>query len=312
MRIAVLGAGAVGGYFGARLAAGGADVTFVARGAHLAAIQRDGLRVTSQRGDVHLPAVKTVDDISKVGEVDLVIVAVKLWDTEQVAVTLKPLAEHGAAILSLQNGVHKDEVLRKHVPPDAVIGGLCYIAAVIAEPGTIRHDGTMQRIIFGEYDGTRSTRVEAFYQACIAGGIDADISNAIERLIWEKYVFLVGLSATTSAIRQTIGPIRGNPAARALLFDIMNETVAVGRAKGVPLAPDFAEDRLAFCDTLPVSMTSSMHHDLDHGKRMELPWLSGGVAALGEELGIPTPMNRAVASILSIYAAGNTAVSASD
>ncbi|UXN58694.1 ketopantoate reductase family protein [Phyllobacterium zundukense] len=312
MRIAILGAGAVGGYFGARLAAGGADVTFVARGAHLAAIQRDGLRVISQRGDVHLPAVKAVDDISKVGEVDLVIVAVKLWDTEQVAVTLKPLAEHGAAILSLQNGVHKDEVLRKHVPPDAVIGGLCYIAAVIAEPGTIRHDGTMQRIIFGEYDGTRSTRVDAFYQACIAGGIDADISNAIERLIWEKYVFLVGLSATTSAIRQTIGPIRENPAARALLFDIMNETVAVGRAKGVPLAPDFAEDRLTFCDTLPVSMTSSMHHDLDHGKRMELPWLSGGVAALGEELGIPTPMNRAVASILSIYAAGNTAVSASD
>ncbi len=147
MRIAILGAGAVGGYFGARLAAGGTDVTFVARGAHLAAIQRDGLRVTSQRGDVHLPAVKAVDDISKVGEVDLVIVAVKLWDTEQVAVTLKPLAEHGAAILSLQNGVHKDEVLREHVPPEAVIGGLCYIAAVIAEPGTIRHDGTMQRII---------------------------------------------------------------------------------------------------------------------------------------------------------------------
>ncbi|CAN7570590.1 2-dehydropantoate 2-reductase [Phyllobacterium sp. LjRoot231] len=312
MRIAILGAGAVGGYFGARLAAGGSDVTFVARGAHLAAIQRDGLRVISQRGDVHLPDVKAVDDIAKVGEVDLVIVGVKLWDTELAAATLKPLAEHGAAVLSLQNGVHKDEVLRGHLPPGAVIGGLCYIAAVIGEPGTIRHDGTMQRIIFGEYDGTRSARVEAFYQACIAGGIDADVSSEIERLIWEKYVFLVGLSATTSAIRQTIGPIRENPAARALLFDIMNETVAVGRAKGVPLAPDFAEDRLAFCDTLPASMTSSMHHDLDRGKRMELPWLSGGVAALGEELGIPTPMNRAVASILSIYASGNTgAVSAS-
>jgi 2-dehydropantoate 2-reductase len=306
MRIAIFGAGAVGGYFGARLAAGGADVTFVARGAHLAAIQRDGLRVISPRGDVHLREVKAVDDISKAGEVDLVIVAVKLWDTEQAAAALKPLADHGAAILSLQNGVHKDEVLRKHVPPEAVIGGLCYIAGVIGEPGTIQHNGTMQRIIFGEYDGTRSARVEAFSHACITGGLDTDISYEIERLIWEKYVFLVGLSATTSAIRQTIGPIREDPAARALLFDIMNETVAVGRAKGVPLAPDFAEDRLAFCDTLPASMTSSMHHDLVRGKRMELPWLSGGVAALGEELGIPTPMNRAVTRILSIYASGHT------
>ncbi len=304
MRIAILGAGAVGGYFGARLAAGGTDVTFVARGAHLATIQRDGLRVISQRGDVHLRDVKAVGDIGKVGAVDLVIVGVKLWDMELAAATIKPLAERGAAVLSLQNGVHKDEVLREILPPGAVIGGLCYIAAVIAEPGTIRHDGTMQRIIFGEYDGTRTARIEAFNQACIAGGIDTDISNEIERLIWEKYVFLVGLSATKAAIRQTIGPIRENPAARALLFDIMNETVAVGRAKGVPLAPDFAADRLAFCDTLPASMTSSMHHDLDRGKRMELPWLSGGVAALGEELGIPTPMNRAVTSILSMYASG--------
>jgi 2-dehydropantoate 2-reductase len=304
MRIAILGAGGVGGYFGARLAAGGADVTFVARGAHLAAMQRNGLRVTSQRGDIHLRDVKAVGDIATVGRVDLVLVGVKLWDTEQVAANLKPLAEQGAAILSLQNGVQKDDILREHVPPEAVLGGLCYIAAVIGEPGTIRHDGTMQRIVFGEYDGTRSARVDAFYQACIAGGIEADISSEIERLIWEKYVFLVGLSATTSAIRQPIGPIRADPSARSFLLEIMKETVAVGRAKGVLLARDFAEDRLAFCDTLPASMTSSMYHDLDQGKRLELPWLSGGVAAFGEELGIPTPMNRAVASILSVYVSG--------
>jgi 2-dehydropantoate 2-reductase len=190
------------------------------------------------------------------------------------------------------------------LPPAAIIGGLCYIAAVIDRPGTIRHDGKMQRIVFGEYDGTHSARAEAFHQACTAAGIDADISNEIERRIWEKYVFLVGLSATTAAIRQPVGPIRDNPAARAFLLDVMAEVVAVGRAKGVSLAHDFAEDRLRFCDALPASTTSSMFHDLARGKRMELPWLSGGVAEFGKALRVPTPMNRAVASILSIYAPG--------
>jgi 2-dehydropantoate 2-reductase len=222
----------------------------------------------------------------------------------QVAETLKPLAEQGAAVVSFQNGVHKDEILRQHIAAASIIGGVCYIAAVIAEPGVISHTGNMQRLVFGEYDGTRSTRVQELLDACRAAGIDAEISDAIERLIWEKYVFLVGLSGATSAIRQPIGPIRENPRTRAFLLDLMREVVAVGRAKGVSLREDYAEDRLTFCDTLPASMTSSMYHDLDRGNRMELPWLSGGVAELGTKLGIPTPLNRAVSDILSLYAPG--------
>jgi 2-dehydropantoate 2-reductase len=305
MRIAVLGAGGVGGYFGARLAAAGQDVTFVARGAHLQAIRQHGLRVVSARGDLTLRDVKAVDDIRLVGPVDLVMVGVKLWDTEQVASQLRPLAEQGAAIVSFQNGVHKDEILRQYVPAQAVVGGVCYIAAVISEPGVITHSGGMQALKFGEYDGSRSPRLEALLEACRHAGIDADLSQDIERLIWEKFVFLVGLSGTTSAIRKPIGVIRELAQTRAFLLDVMREVVAVAQAKGVSLAADFAEDRLAFCDTLPETMTSSMHHDLERGNRLEVPWLSGGVVQYGQALGVPTPCNRAIADILAPYASGS-------
>lgn len=305
MRIAVLGAGGVGGYFGARLAAAGHDVTFVARGAHLRAIRQNGLRIVSPRGDVTLRDVKAVDDIGSVGPVDFVMVAVKLWDTEQIAPQLRPLVEQGAAVVSFQNGVHKDDILRRHLPAHAIVGGVCYIAAVITEPGVITHNGAMQGLTFGEYDGTRSARLEALLDACRQAGIDADISTAIERLIWEKFVFLVGLSGTTSAVRKPVGVIREHPRTRAFLLDVMREVVEVGRAKGVPLAADFAQDRLAFCDTLPATMTSSMYHDLERGNRLELPWLSGGVVEYGAMLGVPTPCNRAIADILAPYVSGN-------
>jgi len=304
MKIAVLGTGGVGGYFGGRLAASGSDVTFVARGAHLEAIRKNGLRVISPRGDLHLQNVNVVDDIAKVGAADLVIVAVKLWDTEKVAPTLKPLVDQGAAVVSFQNGVHKDEILREHLPAKSIIGGVGYIAAVISEPGVVTHNGQMQGLTFGEYDGTKSARVQALFEACQKGGIDAQVSDAIERVIWEKFVFLVGLSGTTATIRRPIGEIRENAQTRAFLLNVMREVVEIGRAKGVPLAADFAENRLAFCDTLPASMTASMHHDLERGNRLELPWLSGGVAGFGKSLGIATPFNQAISDILAIYAPG--------
>ncbi|WP_207003617.1 2-dehydropantoate 2-reductase [Trinickia mobilis] len=304
MKIAVLGAGGVGGYFGARLAAAGYDVTFVARGKHLEAMRRNGLRVSSPLGDLVVETPKVVEDVSAVDKVDLVLVAVKLWDTEAAAKSLKPLVDQGAAVLSFQNGVHKDEILAKYVPKASIIGGVCYIAAVISEPGVIAHSGAMQKLVFGEYDGSRSVRVEAFYQACVKAGITAEISDNIGRLIWEKFVFLVGLSGTTASIRKSIGPIRENPRTRAFLLQVMDEVVAVGRAKGVDLPVNFAEDRLAFCDTIPATMTSSMHQDLERGNRLELPWLSGGVAEFGAQLNIPTPKNTAIADILELYAAG--------
>ncbi len=304
MKIAILGAGGVGGYFGGRLAAAGSDVTFVARGAHLEAMRTKGLRIISSLGDLKLDAVKAVDDIAKVGTVDLVIVGVKLWDTEQVAETLKPLATRGAAVISFQNGVQKDEILSVYIAPDAVMGGVCYIAATIAEPGVIAHTGTMQRLVFGERDGRRSVRGEAFLDACKQARIDAELSDAIERLIWEKFVFLVGLSGTTSFLRRPIGEIRAATDSRSLLHDAMAETVNVGRARGVPLAADFAENRLAFCDTLPAAMTSSMQMDLSRGNRLELPWLSGAVVDMGRTLGIATPANRSITEALAPYVHG--------
>ncbi|WP_028221106.1 ketopantoate reductase family protein [Paraburkholderia oxyphila] len=304
MKIAILGSGGVGGYFGARLAAAGYDVTFVARGKHLEAIRRNGLRVVSPMGDIEIPNARTVDAVDGVGKVDLVLVAVKLWDTESAAQSLKPLVDQGAAVVSFQNGVHKDEVLARHLPLQSIFGGVCYIASVISEPGVITHSGTMQKLTFGEYDGSQSPRVTAFYDACQIAKITAEITRDIRRLIWEKFVFLVGLSGTTASIRKPIGPIRENPRTREFLLQVMEEVVAVGRAKGVDLPADFAQDRLAFCDSIPATMTSSMHHDLERGNRLELPWLSRGVAEFGAELNIATPRNRAIADILELYTPG--------
>jgi 2-dehydropantoate 2-reductase len=305
MKIAVLGAGGVGGYFGARLAAAGYDVTFIARGNHLAAMKEKGLSVTSPLGNLLIEKPQLADDVAAVGKVDLAMVAVKLWDTESAAASLRPLVDQGASVVSFQNGVHKDEILARFLPSEAIIGGVCYIAAVISAPGHITHSGTLQKLTFGEYDGSKSQRVNMLFEACRKATITVEISDNIRRAIWEKYVFLVGLSGSTASIRKPIGPIRENPVTREFLRQIMAEVVAVGRAKGADLPENFAEDRLAFCDSIPAEMTSSMHHDLEGGNRLELPWLSGGVAEFGGQLKIPTPRNSAIAEILDLYAMGS-------
>jgi len=302
-----MGAGGVGGYFGAKLAKSGCEVNFVARGAHLAFLRRNGLRVESQLGDVYLPEVSASDDPAAFGTPDYVFLCVKLWDTESAVGALAKVIGPQTAVLSFQNGVQKDDLLRKLLGEKAVMGGVAYIGAGITRPGVIRHTGTIQRLVFGEFDGSRSQRAAALLEACTRAGIDAEISADVRRAIWEKFVFIVGLSALTSATRQTIGPVRGNARTRALLLEIMKETVAVGRAQGVNLPEDFAEKRLAFVDSLPAEMTSSMHNDLEAGKRLELDWLSGAVAELGKAVNVPTPMNRAVSAILALYANGTEA-----
>lgn len=307
MRIAVMGTGGVGGYFGARLAASGCDVSFIARGAQLAALKQQGLKVLSGGGDLHLPSVRATDDPREVGPVDLVLFGVKLWDTEAAAQQLRPMLGEHTAVVSFQNGVAKDEVLQAVLGERAVMGGVCYIAATIAEPGVIRHVGTMQRLVFGDYGVPTSPRAEAFLAACRAAGIDAEISADIRLTIWEKFVLLVGLSGTTTAVGSTIGPIRSHPQTRSLLLDAMREVVAVGRAHGVALTEDFADKRLAFCDTLPAEMTSSMHQDLQRGGRLELDWLSGDVVKRGHALGVATPVNRALSDVLALRSAGRAA-----
>jgi 2-dehydropantoate 2-reductase len=305
MKIAMMGSGGVGGFFGGRLAHAGYDVSFIARGAHLAAMRERGLLIESEaHGNIHVPKVRATDDPASLGPVDLVIFSVKLWDTESAIRQIKPMLKPGAAVLSLQNGVIKDDILRRELGDAPVMGGVCYVATTIARPGVILQTGTMQRVVIGEYDGKPSERSRLLHQALARSGANAELSTDVRRAIWEKYVFLVGISATTAAMRTTIGPVRRNPRTRAFLLEIFRETVAAGRAHGIALPADYADACLERADGLPDEMAASMAHDLARGNRLEVEWLSGGVVQLGEAAGVPTPANRAVWDILALYADG--------
>jgi 2-dehydropantoate 2-reductase len=303
MRIAVMGAGGLGGYFGARLCLGGADVHFIARGRHLQAMRDEGLRIVGPE-PMHVPRVSATDDARSIGSADLVMLCVKLWDTEAALEQVRPLVAAQTAIVSFQNGVLKDHALQQAFGAERVMGGVGYVATTIDRPGVIRQTGPMQRLLFGELDGARSARGEAFLEACLAGGIKAELSDDIRREIWQKFVFLAGLSGTTTTIRKTIGPIREHAQTRAFLLDVMREVVAVGRAHGVNLPEDYAEVRLKLADDVAYDMTSSMHHDLERGNRLEVRWLAGAVVELGRAKGVPTPLNRAIADILALHAGG--------
>ena len=307
MRIAIMGSGGVGGYFGARLVKGGADVHFIARGSHLAAMRERGLAIEGGPEPIHLPKVNVTDDPKTIGPVDMIMFCVKLWDTESAARQLLPIMQPETGIISFQNGVTKDDMLRPIFGDKALMGGVAYVGTAIGRPGVIAQTGPLQRLVFGEYDGRRSSRVETFYEACKRGGINAEISDDVRRSLWEKFVVLVAMSGATTAMRATIGPIRGNPLTRAFLLDLAREVVAVGRAHGVNLPADYAEQRIPFFDQWPPEMTTSMHHDLDSGKPLEVRWLAGSVVDLGAQVGVPTPMNRAVRDILLLHAEGRPA-----
>jgi 2-dehydropantoate 2-reductase len=307
VRIAVMGSGGVGGYFGARLVRGGVDVHFIARGAHLLAMRERGLTIESAHEPMHLPNVNATDDPRTIGPVDMVMFCVKLWDTEAAAHQLLPLMGPDTGVISFQNGVQKDDMLRPILGENALLGGVAYVGTAIGRPGVIVQTGNLQRLVFGEYDGRRSARAEAFLAACKAGGINAELSDDVRRSLWEKFVVLVAMSGATTSMRRTIGPIRSHPRTREFLHDLAREVVAVGRRHGVALPADYAEQRIAFFDSWPPDMTASMHHDLQAGKPLELQWLSGGVVDLGAQVGVPTPMNRAVRDILTLHADGNPA-----
>src|SRR5271165_4531547 len=289
MKFAIMGAGGLGAYFGARLALAGHDVAFIARGAHLSAMREHGLRVLSELGDVHLDPVVATDDPKTIGPVDGVIFAVKLWDTEAGAEAARPLIGPQTAIVSFQNGVEKDEVLARVVGREHVLGGVAYIATKVSEPGVVEHTGRLVRAMLGELDGSRTERVVSFARVLADSGIDTEVSNDVRKATWEKFVFLTGVAGVTSLVRSDIGPIRENAESRALLEETMREVVEVGRAAGVNLDANFAEAQLRFCDTLPAQMRASMAVDLERGRRLELPWLNGAVTRLGRDLHVETP-----------------------
>ncbi len=304
MRIAVLGAGGVGGTFGAALAKAGNDVTFVARGAHLAAMRAQGLRVVGPRGDIHIDPVQATDQPAGIGPVDFVLFCVKLWDVETAGAAIRPLVGRDTAVIPLQNGIDASDRLIPIVGKDAVMGGVAQISASVAEPGVIRQTGTFMRILLGELDGRSSRRGATFHSLCESAGFDAVVRNDIQVALWEKFVLLVANSSVTALTRLPFGKLRDDPEVFALFEKSVAEVAAVGRAQGIPLPAEVEERALLATRNFPPEMLPSMALDLLRGNRLELPWLAGKVVALGRELGVPTPTCDVMYAALKPYAFG--------
>jgi len=299
MKIVMMGSGGVGGYYGARLQQAGHEVAFVARGAHAEAMRKTGLRIRSELGDAQL-SVRVLEDPAQAGPADLAVIAVKLWDTEDAARAVARVPR--AAVVSLQNGVDKDEVLAGALGRDRVLGGVTHIAAVIAEPGVIAQTGKLQRVTLGELDGSRTPRLQTTADAFRSAGVETVVSDDIRRVTWEKFVFLSALSGLTALTRKPIGEVRANPATRNLLLEALREAVAVARAEGAGLDDAFAQKQLETMDSLPAGMLSSMAQDLLRGRRLELPWLSGAVVRRAEKHGLCVPAHQAIQAALILHA----------
>jgi 2-dehydropantoate 2-reductase len=304
MKIAVIGAGGVGATFGAALAKAGADVCFLARGAHLAAMRDEGLRVFSPRGDTHLVPTQASDDPAAIGHVDVVLFCVKLWDVESAGAAILPIVGPATAVIPLQNGIDAADRLIPILGAQAVMGGVAQVSATIEAPGVVRQTGTFMRLVFGELEGGLSARGDAFLAMCKRAGFDADHSANIQTDLWLKFIVLATNSAITAATRLPFGKLRDDPEVMALFEVATKEVVAVGRAKGVPLPDDAAERNIAFLRGAPPTMMASMAHDLIRGNRIELPWLSGKLVALGRELGVPTPVHGVLHAVLKPYVEG--------
>ncbi|HEY5899329.1 MAG TPA: 2-dehydropantoate 2-reductase [Burkholderiales bacterium] len=298
MRIAIYGAGGVGGFFGARLAAAGNEVHFIARGAHLAAMRAHGLKVESGAGDVHLAKPQVHEDPAAIGPVDVILFAVKLGDVESAAHKLKPLLHERTLVIPFQNGVDAPEILARVIGRQHVLPGVAYIATGIRAPGIVTHTGTMQRLQVG-------AGAEAFVAACKAAGINIEQAEDIDRARWEKFVFLVALSGVTSLSRQPVGVCRADAELRATFEAAATETWRVGRQRGIRLADDFIADRMKFLDGLHADMRTSMQHDLEQGKPLEAPWLCGAVVRMSKQAGLEAPVNRTIYAALKPYLHGS-------
>ena len=305
MRIAVLAAGAVGGYFGARMAAAGHDVFFIARGAHREAIEKHGLKIESVHGDLHLPKPNVTDDPAKVGPVDVVLFAVKLWDTEAAAEQARPLLGPNTRVITLQNGVDSYERIAPIVGAERAIPGVTYVATVIDRPGVIKQSSKFQSVTCGTIDGRPDAPLAAFVDAAKAAKIDITLSGNIQRERWQKFIFLTATSGATAVTHMPMGPILADPDTRALFRNIMRETLFVGRANGVALDENYADERMEFADkNVPPTMMASMAHDLERGNRLELDWLAGQVSRLGKQLNVPTPVNDTIYAALKLHRMG--------
>jgi 2-dehydropantoate 2-reductase len=306
MRIAAMAAGAVGAYYGARLAAAGHDVFFIARGANLEALKTKGLKIESVHGDLHLPKVNVTDDPAQVGPVDIVLLAVKLWDTESAAEQARPLIGPNTRLITFQNGIDSVERISGVLGADKVVGGIAYIASNLVAPGHIKQTSQFHQILFGHADNRADAALEAFVAAGKAAKLDIVLTPQIETELWKKFIFLTAMTGGTAALRAPIGPILADADTKAFFRQLMQEAFAIGKAKGIALDPAYIDERMNFVETKTVpTMKGSMANDLDRGNRLELDWLSGKVRQLGRALNIATPASDAVYTVLKLHRMGS-------
>ncbi len=303
MRIAIFGSGGVGAYFGARLAAAGEEVTFIARGPQLTALRRQGLDIDSPNGNLRLPSLRATDHAATIGPVDVVLFTVKMYDVDTAASTLGPLLGRDTVVITLQNGVDAVDMVARHAGLDHVAGGVAYIVVVVDRPGHLRHTAA-QQLVFGERDGSRSLRLVAFEEACRRAGFQGTASTHIETDLWIKFIRLSTWSGMTSVMRSPMGVIREQPDALAMMMSAIDEAVAVGRARGIVFPATVIDDTKKLILNFPAESKSSMLEDLERGRRLELPWLSGAVVRLGAEVGVPTPIHQFITTVLTPFVNG--------
>lgn len=302
MKIAIYGAGGVGGYFGARLAQAGAEVALLARGDHLQALRANGLVLKSTMGDARL-SLRASDDPADIGPCDCVLFCVKGTDTERAASTLGPLLGPETFVVSLQNGVDNEQILSRHIGADRVLGGLVYIFSTIAGPGIVQHTGGPPQLIFGEWSGEKSPRAQRLYERCKAAGIAVELSDNVRSAIWEKFVFICALSGMTAASRAPLGAIRQTPESWAMFRRILEEVRGVAEREGISGTEGWVEKHLARSEKLGANSYSSLHYDLTHNKPMELQSLHGAVLRLARKHGLQVPMCEAVYALLLPWSA---------
>lgn len=304
MRIAAMAAGAVGSYFGGRLQAAGHDVAYIARRANLEALKKDGLKIQSVHGDLHLPKVFATPDPKEVGPVDVILFAVKLWDTEIAAEMAKPMVGPNTRVITLQNGVDSYERVSSILGKEHVIPGTAYIAAVLGGPGVMLHTSKFAIMRCGRIDGSKDAPFEKFVEAAKAANIDIQPQDDMNRERWQKFIFLSSMAGVNCLTRMEIGKVLGEPHTRAFYKKLMEESFAISQKLGVKVAPDWVEDRMVFSDNAPPGMKASMLHDLEAGNRLELDWLTGKVVELGKQTGVPTPAAEAVYAAVALHKMG--------
>jgi 2-dehydropantoate 2-reductase len=304
MKIAVIGAGGVGGYFGARLARSGHDVQFLARGEHLRAMRERGLEIRSDVESFTLPSPSATDDPAQLAVADVMLVATKLWDLEPTARQVAGAVGAHTVVVPFQNGVDAVDLLGRGIPRERIAAGVAYISAVIGAPGVIAMTGTMARLRVGALQPAQSDTLKAFVRAGEAAGFATEFVEDPTRMLWEKFIGLNALSAMTAVTRQPIGVIRADPDMRATLQAVIGEGVELANRGGVSLPAEFAQGVLSFMDTLPESMRASMAHDLLAGRRLEAPWLCGAVARRASAVGLPVPVNATIWAALKPFVDG--------